>query len=237
MNLRVESSEIKKFCFSHGADLVGIADLSLLKERFQTRPPGLLDAYISGISIGIALNQEIVEGISGGPTAAYADLYRRVNKSLNELGRDISAWIKERGFTGLLVPASDTVDKDDLRGAVSHRAVGRLAGLGWVGKSLMLINPDYGPRFRMATVLTDMPLTSDDPLGNRCGNCRLCTEACIARAIKGTGTDAYYLKRSEAVDMDRCLAVLKEFEARPEIGATVCGVCIKICPFGKTSEK
>ena len=120
---------------------------------------------------------------------------------------------------------------------VSHRAVGRLAGLGWVGKSLMLVNPDYGPRFRMASVLTDMPLTPDNPLENRCGNCRLCAEACVAGAVKDTGTDAYYEKRSEAVDMDKCVAVLKEFKARPEIAAMVCGVCVKVCPYGQNIGK
>jgi len=233
LNPDPETNTLKEFCFSRGANLAGVADLSLLRERFRTHPPGLLDNFTRGISIGIALNREIVEGISDGPTAAYANHYREVNQALDTLAQDIVAWIEERGFTALAVPASDTVDKNDLRGAVSHRAVGRLAGMGWVGKSLMLVNPLFGPRFRMATVLTDMLFAPDRPLENRCGDCRLCTDACVASAVKGAGTTSYYEHRFEAVDLDRCVAVLREFEARPEIGVTVCGVCVKVCPYGQ----
>jgi len=237
LDLPVETAELKEFCLAHGADMAGVADLGLLQERFPTRPPGLLDDYVRGISIGIALDNEIVEEISGGPTAAYARHYSEVNRLLDVLAKDVASWVADGGFRALAVPASDIVDENDRRGAVSHRAVGRLAGLGWVGKSLMLVNPDFGPRFRMVTVLTDMPLSPDEPLENRCGNCRLCTEACVAGAVKDAGTDSYYEKGSEAVDMDRCMAVLEEFREQPGIGSLICGVCIKICPFGQASEK
>lgn len=233
LNPEIDSTELKEFCLSSGSDLVGVADLSLLKERSHTNPHGLLDDYSRGISIGVALDSEVVEGISGGPTAAYADHYRRVNRALDELSKQVSGYIEEKGYHTLTVPASDVVDEEQWRGAVSHRAVGRLAGLGWVGKSLMLVNPLYGPRFRLVTILTDMSLIPDNPLENRCGTCRLCTEACVAEAVKNTGTSTYYENRFEAVDMDKCVTVLKEFEARQEIGALVCGVCVKVCPYGK----
>jgi epoxyqueuosine reductase QueG len=232
----MSSNELKAYAFSHGADLVGIADLTLLKERFPVTPPDLLDGYHIGISIGIALDREIVEGISGGPTEVYARHYRDVNRSLDDLTEKLVAWIGAREHRALAVPASDVMDKEDWRGAISHRAVGRLAGLGWSGKSLMLISPTYGPAFRLATVLTDMPLESDTPIKNRCGSCTLCVDACVAGAILDTGTDTFYEDRSEAVNLGQCVAVLKEFKARPGIGAMVCGVCIKACPWG-TSQK
>ncbi len=67
---------------------------------------------------------------------------------------------------------------------ISHKAVARMAGLGWQGKSLLLINPEYGPRVRLVTILTDMPLTPDGPVKNRCGACLECVQACPASAIK-----------------------------------------------------
>jgi epoxyqueuosine reductase QueG len=233
LDSQIDSSELKRFCFEHGADLVGVADLTLLKERFDTRPSGLLNGYLRGISIGISLKGDIVEGISEGPTASYADHYREVNRFLDELARSTTGWLGRLGFQSLAIPASDVVDQLNWCGALSHRAVGRLAGLGWTGKSLMLINPRYGPRFRMATILTEMPLVADKPLENRCGGCRICAEACIAKAIKNTGTDSFYEHRVEAVDINRCITVLKEFRARPEIAAMVCGVCVKVCPYGQ----
>lgn len=229
----MNSSEIKKYALTHGADLAGIADLTLLKERFPVSPPDLLDGYHRGISIGISLDRAILEEIVDGPTEAYANHYRKINRDLDDLAEQLTDWIRERGHRALAVPASDVVDEEDWRGAISHRAVGRLAGLGWSGKSLMLINPDYGPSFRLATVLTNMDLTPDAPMENRCGSCSLCTDACVAGAILDRGTETFYEERSEAVDLDRCVDILRGFKARQGIEAMVCGVCIKACPYGK----
>jgi epoxyqueuosine reductase QueG len=229
----MSTPELKAFAMSEGADLVGIADLTLLKERFPVTPPDLLDRYHRAVSIGIGLDRVIVEEITDGPTEGYADHYRQVNRALDALAERLVDWICDKGYRALAVPASDVTDQEDWRGAISHRAVGRLAGLGWTGKSLMLINPDYGPAFRLATIITDMDLDPDSPMDNRCGSCTLCTDACLAGAVLNTGTETYYEERSEAVDLDLCVAVLKEFKARPEIGELVCGVCIKACPYGQ----
>lgn len=109
-----------------------------------------------------------------------------------------------------------------------------MAGLGWQGKSLLLVNPLYGPRIRLATVLTDAPLTTDKPIANGCGECTLCMDACPAGAIKGVGTDSHYESREEALYFSRCVEKLvREFSAIPSIDAPICGICIKACPFGR----
>ena len=60
------------------------------------------------------------------------------------------------------------------------------AGLGWIGKNGLLINPDHGPRLSLATVLTDAPLRPDEPIEQcLCGECTLCVEHCPSRAITG----------------------------------------------------
>jgi len=59
-----------------------------------------------------------------------------------------------------------------------------MAGLGWQGKSLLIINPKYEPRVRYATFLTDLPLTPDEPIENKCGKCKQCIKACPVGAIK-----------------------------------------------------
>ncbi len=232
----MNTNNIKTYALSLEADLVGIADLTLLKERFPVTPPDLLDGYHRGVSVGIGLDREIVEEISRGPTVAYANHYREVNRALDDLTAKLVARIGEEEHRALAVPASDVIGQEDWRGAISHRAVGRLAGLGWSGKSLMLVNPIYGPAFRLATVLTDMDLEPDTPMENRCGSCTECVDACVAGAILDRGTDTFYENRSEAVNLGQCVAVLKEFKARPGIGALVCGVCIKVCPFGQTRK-
>lgn len=139
----------------------------------------------------------------------------------------------DQGFQGMAIPASELVDENNLLGSISHKAVARMAGLGWQGKSLLLINLEYGPRVRLVTILTDMPLLPDRPIKNRCGACLECVQACPASAIKNASTDSYYPGRDVAIDLEKCHQKLIEFKALPGINTRICGVCIKACPIGK----
>ncbi|MBW2340498.1 MAG: hypothetical protein JRF50_09160 [Deltaproteobacteria bacterium] len=85
------------------------------------------------------------------------------------------------------------------------KAVGRLGGLGWQSKSLLLVNPDYGPRTRLATILTDAPLNPHGPIENRCGDCTKCKDACPPGAIKGASTKDHYRSREDAREHKRPL--------------------------------
>lgn len=229
--------DIKTFSKSSGADLVGIADLALFKKGWTVVPHDLLAPYTYAVSIAKKLDNRIIDGIEDSPTAEYAGHYRDVNAALDALASKIIAWINERGFSAKAIPASHIVDETNLLGNISHKAVARMAGIGWQGKSLLIISPEYGPRIRLATVLTDMPLIADQPLKNRCGKCMECAKACPASAIKNVPTESHYGSRDEAIHLDKCHGKLCEFKAMPEVGALICGVCIKVCPFGKKSGR
>ncbi len=83
-------------------------------------------------------------------------------------------------------------------------------------------------------VLTDLDLTPDEPLKNRCGKCRVCANACPAQAIRGVGTKTHYDSREEALFFDRCRTkVLDEFAKLPHITGGICGVCVAACPYGR----
>jgi epoxyqueuosine reductase QueG len=113
-----------------------------------------------------------------------------------------------------------------------------MAGLGWQGKSLLLVTPQYGPRVRLVTVLTDAPLVPGAPPRNRCGKCMQCHDACPANAIKGVNTKDHYQDRNEALDLFRCAEKLtREFAQAPGIGSPICGICIKVCPFGQKMKR
>lgn len=148
----------------------------------------------------------------------------------------VTRWVVERGFRATPIPASLMVDDPGLLGNISHKAVARMAGLGWQGKSLLLVTPEFGPRVRLATVLTDMPLVPDRPVENRCGACSECSRACPASAIRNVPTADHYATREDAVVLSRCHAQLLEFKQIPGIGYTFCGVCIRACPFSKERE-
>ncbi|NVM56622.1 MAG: epoxyqueuosine reductase, partial [Desulfobacterales bacterium] len=146
--------------------------------------------------------------------------------------------LKSHGFNSLPIPASQVLDEKGWYGAISHKAVGRLAGLGWQGKSLLLVNSQYGPGIRLVTVLTDAPLKIDGPIKNRCGECMLCRDACPAGAIKGVGTKWHYKNRREALYLSRCAGKLVgDFSKLPNVGAPICGICIKVCPYVRENAK
>ncbi|MBT9537312.1 MAG: epoxyqueuosine reductase [Nitrospirae bacterium] len=227
------TAELKAYCKSSGADLAGIADLEPLRGGLPVIPQNLLEPYLLAISIGIHLKNDIINGIVDCPTPEYADHYRDVNSKLDNITSAIVKWIALKGFIAEAVPASRIADGDNLLGNISHKAVARMAGIGWQGKSLLIISPGYGPRIRLATVLTNIPLLADKPLKNRCGKCMECVKACPASAIKNVSTESNYPSREEAIYLEKCHTKVKEFKAMQGIGARICGVCVKACPFGR----
>jgi epoxyqueuosine reductase QueG len=225
---------VKQWIREKGADLVGIADLEPLRELEFIEPAGLLDPFNRAISIAIQLPVAAFEMISDQPTPIYSNIYNTANRLLDELAFKTAVALQKEGYQSMPVPASQLLDWDRLYGAISHKAVARIAGLGWQGKNLLLITPDYGSRVRLVTVLTDAPLQTDSPMENKCGKCMQCRDACPVGAIKGISTKDNYSTRDEALYLDRCSRkLIEEFAKLEGIGSPICGICIKACPYGK----
>jgi epoxyqueuosine reductase len=231
------TEKLKAGIMEMGADLVGVADLEPLK-ALRTDPPDLLDSFCRAVSIAVQLPVAVFEMISDQPTPIYSTVYQTVNRILDEIAFRVASFLQTEGSLSIPIPASQVLDRENWCGAISHKAVARMAGLGWIGKNLLLITPQYGSRVRLVTVLTDAHLDVDNPLKNQCGNCMLCRDACPVQAIKGINTEDYYRDRNEALHFSRCAMKLTgEFANLPEISAPICGICIKVCPFGRTSKK
>jgi len=196
-------------------------------------PPHVLEPFTKAVSVAVHLDKAVVESIEGAPTPLYAQHYRAVNATLNRLTTQLVNWITAQGSSAYAIPASQIVDESNLLGSISHKAVARLAGIGWQGKSLLIVSPQYGPRIRLATILTDIPLSCDKPVKNRCGTWDECTKACPASAIKNIRTEDRYANREDALHFSRCVEQTRRFKARLGIEAQICGVCIRACPFGR----
>ncbi|MCK4910702.1 MAG: epoxyqueuosine reductase [Thermodesulfovibrionales bacterium] len=232
--------ELERILKEHLVARIGVADLAPFKEEGKAIPKDLLDPYTHALSMAIALDNEIIDGITDRPTNDYAHLYWKVNDLLNRAAFAASMWIEKQGYKAKAMPASYFAHEPSLMGNISHKAIARMAGIGWQGKSLLLITPEHGPRVRLVSVLTDMPLAPDAPIENSCGECMECTEACPVGAIRGVSSDPTtnrYENREQALDLQACFERTKENKAVPEYGALVCGVCIKVCPWGQKRKK
>lgn len=118
-------------------------------------------------------------------------------------------------------------------GPVPERELAQRAGLGWIAKNTMLIDPHRGSYSFIAVVLTNLDLTVDRPFdADRCGSCRKCLDACPTGAIVA----------DRVLDARRCISYLTiEFKGQPagEVAAQVgdwifgCDVCQDVCPWNE----
>ncbi len=227
------TEKLKSEILALGADLVGIADVEPLNE-LRVDPPNLLEPFSRAVSIALHLPSAGFEEIIDRPTPVYKSIYQTANLMLDQIAFRTATILEKDGYYSLPIPASQVLDQKNWYGAITHKAVARMAGLGWQGKNLLIITPRYGSRVRLATILTQARLEIDGPVKNRCGNCTNCLDACPAQAIKGVNTETHYKNRDEALYFSRCRdKVVEEFAKIPEVGVPICGICIKVCPFGR----
>lgn len=211
---------LKELSIGEGMSLFGVADITSIKQYFNIEPPYILNTLQFGISIGYRLSDNIIEGLIDGPTKIYSMHYRRINTLLDLTALKITAYIQQKGFCALPIPASQIIDWQKEIGHLSHKMVARYAGLGWIGRNNLLINSLFGSKVRYATILTNLPLTADSPIDGNCKGCAECINVCPVGAIKESADD---------FDYGACSMQLKRYSGMPGIGQGICGLCVKIC--------
>jgi epoxyqueuosine reductase len=117
-------------------------------------------------------------------------------------------------------------------GPLLEKSIAAAAGLGWQGKSTILIEPQRGTWSFLANIVTTLELPASEPQKDRCGTCTRCVDVCPTRAI----TAAYQL------DATRCISYLTiehdgaiPLEFRSAIGDRLygCDACLDVCPWNK----
>jgi epoxyqueuosine reductase len=202
-------------------EAVGVADLSLYQHEVLGLPALKPGMYTRAICFGLAVSKSVLETLSDGPTPFYLHHYRQVNYRLDMAAYLLAREIEKQGYRALPFPASQLIDWQNQKGAISHKHLGQIAGLGWIGRNNLLVHPKYGSQMRYNTVFTDMPLepTAPDPQFG-CGTCRECIGACPAGAIADQPGD---------FDHQGCFAMLKQFRNQRNVGQYICGLCVKAC--------
>jgi len=217
--IEANTKELKALAQGLGFDLFGVADVTVLRTDFLLEP-GTRDRFGLAVSLGKRLSDAVLDDIRDHPTSIYFHHYRQMNFFLDRGALVVADHIQKGGSRSLAIAASQIVDWENQRAHVSHKHAGRAAGLGWFGRNNLLVNPELGARFRLVTVLTDMPLEAGVPLDRDCGACRACARACPAGAIKDT---------REAFDHRACYETLKDFRKKGYTNQFICGICVRDC--------
>jgi epoxyqueuosine reductase len=118
---------------------------------------------------------------------------------------------------------------------VYEKALAVQAGLGWLGKNSLVINPKFGSWLVLGALFTDLPIEPDGPGGGSCGSCDACLRGCPAGALP----EPYVL------DAGRCFAYLTVENRKPipddvltkmSPRAFGCDGCQEVCPVNKTAS-
>lgn len=232
--------QIKDLAGREEIDFTGVADLAPAHDYILAQGGPVVASFPRCISLGIGLMDAIVEGLAEKERFGNADHYRIhaydvVNERLSIAVSKVASLLQRDGHRAL--PMSLMVKSPDLplTAVFSHKLGAHLAGLGWIGKSCMLITPGRGPRVRWASVLTDAPLApTGEPMDQRCGSCMECVNICPVQAY--TGRNFVENEPREArFDAAKCNDFLNAMATRGE--PRVCGLCLYACPYGRKQPK
>ncbi len=124
---------------------------------------------------------------------------------LGDFSRKIAVYLTTKGHFAEMV--------DSNAGDIDIRRIAASASLGSIGKSSLVITPQFGPRVKFSVVLTDALIeTGERGEFDFCEGCNACIKACPTGAI----TDFGYNK--SACEHHR---------------GNVCVLCVEACPVGK----
>ncbi len=223
--------EVREKCESMDVPLLGFASVSAWdQEKYayipeDQRPEALLPGARSAIVMGIPVSLPVV---LSAPSIWYAELYRTVNSLLDQSAYRLAMFLEAKGHRSAFVPRDGYPGLNYLKegGEVmfSHRHAAVMAGLGSFGLSNVVLTPQYGPRVRFVTVLTQADLGGAEESEELCAKCGLCVRRCPVGAV----ADLPY--PDGLTDKQACITRSGELRAE---GRAPCGICIAVCPIGE----
>jgi epoxyqueuosine reductase len=233
--IEMNNSAIEELLTPFQVDYIGYADLSTYQNELYLSGGNIVKEYSCGISIGIIIPNSIVDFLPERSNMDVACQYRIqgydiINNRLNTIASILASYLNKNGYRTLPITAADR-DSKKTNGIISHKMIAHIAGMGWIGKSCLLITPKNGPRVRFVSILTDAPLkTVNSPIEQKCGTCRECQKICPVNAIIGRN----YIQgeeREKRFEYDACYNYFEEMKINQQY--SVCGMCLFICPYGR----
>ncbi|MFX0059390.1 MAG: hypothetical protein ACFE85_03170 [Candidatus Hodarchaeota archaeon] len=212
---KIETENLRKYINKLEIDTFGIADMHLLKDM-QTGLPTDVKKFVNMFPYAIVLGAQygkLGKKASGSETALF----------LEDAAFSIMEYLEDKGYRQLIIHTEDEFDPINRLGFMSLKLLAKTAGLGWQGRSLLIISPKYGPLHRLIAILTDIPLQVNQVIKNECGDCRKCIETCPKKALTFISFKDHPTRREDVLNIKTCL------------GDKGCMVCILSCPWLKKS--
>jgi reductive dehalogenase len=249
MDWKDASRAVKHAALFYGASLAGIAHLNPLwiYSDHYDYPSGEDKPAIPVLSEGERLEQgEEAWYLPGSMNRVIALAFEEDYQALsNSPGRVASAAVGD-GYSRMAVTShtlAEFIRGLGYRAAPAGNGTGLSipiaidAGLGQSGRMGLLVTPKYGPRVRLAKVITDMPLIPDPPIDfgvtEFCVNCLLCADHCPSEAVtKGPRS----LKGKSISNNPGVLKWYGEPEKCYDFNGFSCSNCKSICPFNKPNN-
>ncbi len=200
MPATIDKAELRAFALSQGLDLLGVANI----ERFANAPERMHPSSIypeakSVIVVARRILRGNWRGIEEGtywPTYTTFGYHGLLNTLFIPLPLyETACFVEDHGFEAVPyypgVPESQAPREPLRPGAVApnvHLAIriaGICAGVGEIGWSKVFLTEQFGPRQRLAAILTDAEIEPDPLLepGSICTKCMVCVDGCPAAAI------------------------------------------------------
>ncbi len=207
------AAEIKDEALRAGAALVGITRITE-EDLYEGREV----PYEYAICIGLDMNRAEMAHI---PHERAAAEVMRAYREVSRVAIEVAATIRAMGWPAKAYGNPNATD-------ILHIPLAIRAGLGQLGKHGSMISREHGSNFRLAAVLTDLPMTLDQPVDiavdDLCIDCIRCVIDCPADAI----SNEKQLVRGEHkwyVDFDKCIPYF--------VKTYGCAICIEVCPWSE----
>ena len=192
----IMAETVKQRARALGADLVGIADATILNafppDPLWPQTPERISPYIKSV---IVLVQHIPAGAfrcKSNVPVQYMDML--VLRKMDKVAFRLAEELEVAGHPAFVVPAQETEWslKRASYGRLSTRHLGVEAGLGTLGLEVNILTPEYGPRLYLTGVLTEVELQADRPMTEQVcigESCSRCLHSCPGDAVLHFGID------------------------------------------------
>ena len=209
-----EMKELKEYLIRQGASKVGFADVKGLASEFVDYP--------NGISLVLKIPKETIQLVKDEDYEKYWKSFHRQIGKLTKISHKGERYIKNLGYDAFaLTMKRNEVDMEKLLSVLPYKTIATKSGLGWIGRSALLVTPEYGSAVALGGILTNMPLEYGNPTtDSMCDECTNCQDACPVGAINPQKWNDL-LNREDIIDIETCGEYIIG-QAKAGLGCTKC---------------